>query len=131
MKIDEAPGDGNCGWGSIMICINHDKGINLRINDSTIGKFRKYINYRFMQVMLDDDIVMHDSLDGMKNVFFTLSIDSYENWYNKDMEDKYHCPLNGLLEKKYWIDQETMMPVMSFILKKSIVAFNYNLFGKK
>ena len=110
---------------SLVENLNCENKLNFKFDDETVGLFRRYFAFKIMELFLDDTIVFGESLDDKLTYFAVIGPVIKDRLYDHEFCYQYHKPKNGLLEDNHWLDLECFYNMMSFILKKSILIFNY------
>lgn len=121
LTVYDTPGEGNCAIQGIMHHLNVERNMNIDIFDlENVALFWRYLCTKVMEIFLDESII-HPN--GEKDIYFSAlktSIDIlYNGLYSLKSHEKYKK--NGRLWKKFWLDHEILLPLIAFVLKKSIV----------
>ena len=119
LKKYETPINGNCGIQGIMDHLNIEKEINIDIyNLENVALFRRYLYVEIVTMLLDDKI----KSKGFEKDFQILSLSSEyildTSVYFLDNHERYKTI--GKLDKELWLDHKIVLPLIAFVLKKSI-----------
>ena len=123
LVVYDTPGDGNCAIQGIMHHLNVAKSMNVDIWDlENVSLFRRFLCVEIMKNFLDQTIShpdylkqpFVDSIKGDKKILFS-SLYSMNNHYKYQKDRKLH--------KNYWLDHDTLFPLISYVLKMSICFF--------
>ena len=120
LKLYESPGDGNCGIQSIMHHLNIENKMSVDIHDlENVALFRRYLCYEVMKIFIDETITHPNDMKA--TVLLSLSDESsvlFNGLYSIENHEKYTS--KGRLAEHLWLDHQTILPLISFVLKKSI-----------
>ena len=137
LKKFDTPIHGNCGIQALMHHINIERNINMNIYDlEEVAAFRRYLCIKIMEIFLDDNIV--HPLESIKemSLYGIMTEDNilFGALYSPECHSEY--TVEGYLNKEHWLQHEAILPLIAFVLKKSIFihVINHQLeryYGKK
>jgi len=132
-QFDSTP-EGNCGYTSIMHLLNIENYPDHKLNMNSSGnvsRFRRWCSYKMMQALLDPSIKYFSEGEECK-LFMLGSMakgDLCISIYNKEFSKNYMPRRQeAQIPVEYWLDISAFGPLMSFILKKSLLVHVYNHF---
>ena len=126
IEVYDTPGDGNCAIQALMHHLNVERCMNVDIYDlENVALFRRYLCFGVMEMFLDESI---SHPDGDKSILL-ISIQEESNLlfcglYSLENHEEYK--FDGRLREKFWFDHQNLLPLIGYVLKKSICFFTRN-----
>ena len=136
LREADVPGDGNCAIAAMLAVINDMKKFdennkempksNYCVHDKTIMKFRKFISYGYMNMMLNENLSEWGKQETFRYTQLILNDDyPFTNWWTKELEMAYKSDdtKNENLDESFWFETEVHFFTFAYLLKKSVVIF--------